>query len=231
MARSDWVPRKGADVALLMDAWKGMLGDSAKRAAFGWKDEDCAAVLLVLGAFLKARADYLAVNSTGNRLTKDVARVPAERAMRVFANASVRCNDRMTDADRLVLGIRRRDGGSRQPDPVDLVGFELCTVAGDHRVIADFRVEGSERRGKGRYYAVEGRYWVRALDEAPPRDANAAGWRSELCTATPWEVGLNGADAGKRVYVAMRWVNRSVGKDGGRRGKGLWSVIRGIILQ
>jgi hypothetical protein len=109
-----------------------------------------------------------------------------------------------------------------------LVGFRLRTVPSAHRVIGDFFIAGSEHRGKGPYHAVETRFWVRGLNEPAPLDADEVGWQSEADTASPWEHGFDGADAGKRLYVAMRWENESTGEDD--EGKGLWSEIQSIII-
>jgi hypothetical protein len=109
------------------------------------------------------------------------------------------------------------------------VEFSLRSDHGDHRVISEFHIAGSEHRGKGPYHAAEGRYWVRGLDEPAPLDAEEEGWRSMSSTATPWSKRFPGVDAGKRLYIAMRWENRSTGK-GGAHGKGPWSEIQSIII-
>jgi hypothetical protein len=91
-------------------------------------------------------------------------------------------------------------------------------------------VEFSLRTDPGDYHAAEGRYWIRALNEPAPLDANEEGWHSIAATATPWEKSFPGADAGKRLYIAMRWENESTGKEDGEKGKGPWSPIQSIII-
>jgi hypothetical protein len=49
----------------------------------------------------------------------------------------------MSDADKLILGIRPRDNTqTSKDDPADLVAFSLRTIPSDHRIIADFHIEG-----------------------------------------------------------------------------------------
>jgi hypothetical protein len=147
--------------------------------------------------------------------------------MRHFANAFVRYNDKMSDVDKLALGIRPRDtSNSPKPNPTDLVDFDVVTIPTDHRVIANFRIQGSSGHGKGTYHAAEIRYWVRDLTAPAPLDAEEDGWHSEADTRTPWQKTFPGTDAGKRLYVRMRWENSSTGE----QGKGPWSRMESLIV-
>jgi hypothetical protein len=101
-------------------------------------------------------------------------------------------------------------------------------VPSDHRIIADFHIAGQKSRGKGPYPAVEGRYWVRSLTAPAPLDANEEGWHSVADTASPWEQSFDGAEAGQRLYIIMRWENESTGQND--EGKGPWSPIETIII-
>jgi hypothetical protein len=60
---------------------------------------------------LTARATCETLDSTENRIAKDEAKGETVDAMRDFANASVRFNKKMSDADKLVYGIHRKDAG------------------------------------------------------------------------------------------------------------------------
>ncbi|MDR3303321.1 MAG: hypothetical protein LBS86_02810 [Treponema sp.] len=114
-------------------------------------------------------------------------------------------------------------------NPTDYVEFELKLDARNHLVSARFRVAGSRNWSKGHYHAVEVRYWIRAVSDPAPVDADAEGWSSEADSSSPWDKTFSGDDAGKRLWVAMRWENPSTGK-GAISGKGPWSGIIGTII-
>jgi hypothetical protein len=109
------------------------------------------------------------------------------------------------------------------------VAFILSLLPTDHRVIAQFRVAGSTKRGKGSYHGVEIRFWVLPLDASPPQTADDKGWRSEICTKTPWRHTFDADEIGKRLYIAMRWENESVASDE-EASKGPWSEIESVII-
>jgi hypothetical protein len=109
MAHSDWVPTKEQDLVDLIQKWIIVLTDTAKQTAFGWDSTECAEIANKLTAFLTARGVYETDNSTAHRLAKDEAKDEAVDAMRDFANASVRFNKKMSDEDKLVMGIRPAD--------------------------------------------------------------------------------------------------------------------------
>jgi hypothetical protein len=98
-------------------------------------------------------------------------------------------------------------------------------------VIGDYRIEGAAGRGKGDYHGVEIRIWILPLDAPAPVSPDHPGWISEVDTASPWKRAFTEADLGKRLYVAMRWENASVGKNlSETSGKGPWSVIQSVVI-
>jgi hypothetical protein len=111
------------------------------------------------------------------------------------------------------------------------VDFELSVLIEAHRLIAKFRIAGSEHRGKGDYHAAEIRIWVLPLDAPPPLTAEHPGWRSFAATATPWQHTFTEAELGQRLYICMRWENASTGNEGNDAdGKGPWSGIQTVII-
>jgi hypothetical protein len=230
MSKKDWIPRRELDLVDLIAQWIAALSNTAKQAAFGWDTDKCAFVLLKLEDFLNARREYKIHHTPGKWITKDDAKREAVKAMRSFNNSSVRFNQKMEEEDKLSLGVHESDTKpTPKPDPTDLVDVQFSTLPSDHHVIAKYRIAGSTKRGKGSYHAAEIRYWVQALDAAAPVGADYDGWRSVVNTASPWENVFPGADAGKRLYVIMRWTNAATrGKD--NRGKGPWSAITNIII-
>jgi hypothetical protein len=109
MAHSDWIPPREQDLVDLTDKWTAVLSDTAKQTAYGWNAEECEWAAGKIGDFTAARKAYEANKSPENLLVKDEARKAVVTVMRDFANAFVRFNKKMTDADRLVLGIHPRD--------------------------------------------------------------------------------------------------------------------------
>jgi hypothetical protein len=135
-----------------------------------------------------------------------------------------------TDEDLSALGLKPPDTThTPKPTPTDLVAFLLSLIPTDHTVVAAFHIAGSKRRGKGPYHGAEIRIWVLPLGAPPPPTADAAGWRSEVCTASPWEHSFEADEIGCRLYIAMRWENPSVSKDR-PPAKGPWSEIKTIII-
>jgi hypothetical protein len=229
---NDWLPKKEQDLADLITAWDECLNDTAKQTAFGWEAASCAAMLVSLGNFTGARAAYQADKTPEKRLDKDEKKEAAMESMRDFANSSIRFNKKMTDADRLALGLHPKDNThTPKPKPADHVTFVLRGDAQGHAVWADYRIAGGTGRGKGAYHGVEVRLWVLPLTESPPIGAGHPGWRSEVDTATPWHHDFTEAEVGMRLHITMRWENSSVGKgEDPESSKGPWCAIQSVVI-
>jgi hypothetical protein len=224
---SGWIPDREQDLVDLLAIWDETLNDSAKVTAYGWTSTECAKVKSKIGEFTAARAEYLADKSPTKRLAKDNAKEAIKAAMRYFADRFIRFNDKMTEEEKLAMGIHPKDTThTPKPDPTDLVEFELSTIPSDHRIIAKYHIAGHQSRGKGTYHAAEICYQVRPLTEAPPPNTEGDGWHSQADTASPWEKSFPD-DKGKCLYIAMRWENAATQGD---RGKGPWSAIESIVV-
>jgi hypothetical protein len=139
-------------------------------------------------------------------------------------------NHKITDIQYQALGLKVRENKhTPKPDPTDHVSIDLRIDGISHIVSAHYRITGSTHRSKRPYHGVEARIWVLAPDAPPPTTADFPGWQSEISTASPWSRTFKAQDLGKRLYIAMRWVNESVGNDG-KRGKGPWSEIQSILI-
>jgi hypothetical protein len=231
MARIDWLSIGEQDLVDLTERWAAALGDGAKQTAFGWDVEDCVAVLGKITLFTHGRAAYQGGKTPVRRLDKAEKMKATKKAMRDFANASIRYNDRMTDADKLDLGIHPQSAGVPRPKPRDHAAFVLRVDAQGHAVWADYRIDGAAGRGKGSYHGVEMRFRVLPLGEGAPVGADHPLWRSEGDTATPWRHDFSEAEVGMRLHVMMRWENASEGKSQDpESGKGPWSAVQSVVV-
>jgi hypothetical protein len=139
----------------------------------------------------------------------------------------------VTNEQRDAAGIpnhKKSGRGGAVADPTDHVEYEFIIDPVGRRIIVKFRILGSSHWGKGRYHSVEIRYWILPLDAPAPVDASAPGWQSDTDTASPWEITGGGEDSGKRIWIAMRWKNRSTGGKTQKNGRGPWSEIRGVVV-
>jgi hypothetical protein len=103
------MPHKLLDLHNLIGTWQSILMDTSKQTAFGWVAAVCAAVAMKIAEYSDAYAEYIADKTHEKRLAKDNKKKAMLAAMRAFANSSIRFNDKMTEADKLVMGIRPRD--------------------------------------------------------------------------------------------------------------------------
>jgi hypothetical protein len=226
-----WLSGKREEKLAMAFNWLQVLG--RKAAAWGVPDDVVNGPEGLAEAAREAAA-ALAVVLSAARTSVAVARCKAQ--MKTLAATMRRVKRRyftqppLSDEDVVSLGLKpRKAGKTPAPTPADHVAFLLSHIYSDHIVVAAFSISGGMTRGKGSYHGVEVRYWVLPLDARPPATADAPGWRSETWTASPWSHTFDAEDIGRRLYVAMRWVNRSNSKtaDGG---KGPWSAIRSIII-
>jgi hypothetical protein len=106
---ADWIPGKEPDRIELMKRWNEGLENPVYKTQFGWAGADCAAVTGKIEAALSSYNSYTADNSTARRIAKDRAMQEALRAIREFANSSIRYNKKMAAEYRIVFGIREAD--------------------------------------------------------------------------------------------------------------------------
>ncbi|MDR3325333.1 MAG: hypothetical protein LBS82_05045, partial [Spirochaetaceae bacterium] len=105
----DWIPNREQDLVDLLVFWDEALGNSEKRAAYGWSAPDCGAIVIKIAKFLEARTEYHNNKTKGNRLDKDAKKAILVAAMRDFANTSIRWNKKIPIQDRLNLGVGLKD--------------------------------------------------------------------------------------------------------------------------
>jgi hypothetical protein len=217
----DWIPGREQDLVDLMAKWNTWLGDAAKQTAFGWDTAECALVVSKIGAFLAAREAYEADKSPEKRLDKDEAKAAAVAAMRGFANTSVRFNTKMTEADKMVLGIRPKDATSTA-HPVPAVKPDLDAEPsgkGKHTVTAINPQTQSKKKPllvKGVAFACKVR--LPAEPKADPKDMPSL-FQAAAVKNFQWPE----ADYGKVADYAAAYEN-----EGGKRGP--WSGVASVII-
>jgi hypothetical protein len=198
----DWLPSRERDLADLCKKWQAGLADPAVKTAFGWDSADCAGTLGAVNAFLDALAAYNGDNSTKNRLIKDEARDAAKHAMRDFANAGIRYNKKMTDADRLDYGVRPGDHTptpSGRPETYPEAEVDTSVI---RQLTIRFWDSATKKRAKPA--GVHGAEIRWALRDTPP-SSEAELVNSDFDTASPFTLGFDEADRGRRVYFCLRW--------------------------
>jgi hypothetical protein len=225
-----WLPDKEADLLDLIKVWDRMLADTQNRTDYGWDATKCAKVQAAMDAFVTAVADYKDNDSTKNLKAKKAARKKAAAAMRSFARTDVRENDEMPDTVKEEMSVHVRDKvHTPKGQPTEFVEFVLDYILASHTITALYHILGRDSKGKGPYHGAEIRFWVLPVGAPPPPSGEHPGWRSEICTASPWTWTFDEAEFGMVVYVAMRWENPAVSKKH-PAAKGPWSVIQSMAI-
>jgi hypothetical protein len=228
------MPKKEADFVKLVGRWDEVLNDTAKVTAYGWDPILVAAVLSKINAFMDAYTAYEADKTALKRDTKVKKMKAVQAEMRTFARTSIRNNTKMTDEEKLDLGVHPETPGYHppKPKPTDYVTFTLVGDSRSHSARADYYITGSDSKSKAPYHGVEVLYWVQALDDPAPIASDHPGSSSMIDTATPWVKAFLTHDIGKRLYVMMRWENQSAGKKDAdpEASKGPWSGIQNMVI-
>jgi hypothetical protein len=204
--RDDWIPVQILLFVALCMKWKEGLENVANITAFGWLQTEIDKVLPKIIAFLTAQAAYEENNSSRNRLAKDDARDEAKRAMREFANTSIRYNPLMTPADRLVYGIRPADTSSTpvgEPESYPEAAADTSII---RQVTINYWDSVTKKRRKPHgIYGAEIRWAI--LDHQPTLKEELV--NSDFDTASPHTLQFDENQRGQRLYFALRWESTS----------------------
>ncbi|MDR1867120.1 MAG: hypothetical protein LBQ77_02495 [Treponema sp.] len=205
----------------MLKQWAAGLADTEQQSAFDWNEADCTATIARIMAFLNARAVYEINNSTQNRIAKDEAKVEAIRAMRDFANTSIRFNKKMKDEDKLVYGIRPADTKlTTHAPPTSQPSTEVLLTLNhyQHRVNAlSHGVRATSKPADA--YGV--RYAWQIGGGKPASGADLP--KTQFSRKTSYTVIFTEADKGKTVYYATCYEN-SKGQTGP------WSPVTEAII-
>jgi hypothetical protein len=127
------------------------------------------------------------------------------------------------DSDLEGMGFPRRPSARRTPAPVaaDPPGYEISPELG-HRLRVDFfPVETT--RGRAKPAGQQGVEIKWDYAEAASTENPEGFVHSEFATATPATLAFSGSEGGRKVYLALRWVNT-------RGQKGPWSIAETIVV-
>jgi hypothetical protein len=204
-----------------MNKWDLWLSDTAKTTAFGWDTAACTQVLLKIGNFTQARSDYEAAKTPENRLAKDEAKEEVVDAMRDFANKFIRFNDKMTDADKLHMGVHPKDTThTTHPAPVSQPDTVVDNTVNhyEHRLRAlDHETRGAAKPADA--YGVC--YAWQVGGEKPASGADLP--KSKFTRKTTHVVTHTEADKGKTAYYAACYENS-------KGDQGPWSPVEDAVI-
>ncbi|MDR0376910.1 MAG: hypothetical protein LBH70_03865 [Spirochaetaceae bacterium] len=218
---ADWIPKKEQDFVDLCHKWAAVFADTAQTAAFGWDQAECTDIGGKITAFLSARSAYEVDNSSAKRLSKDEAKKETIRAMRDFANSSIRFNKKIDDPAKLVMGIHPKDATptihgppASQPDTV----VENSSNHYEHKVKAINHETGDAGKPADAYGV---RYAWQVGGEKPASGADLGKMKFNRKTALI--ITHTEADKGKPAYYATCYEN-------GKGDTGPWSPVEEAFI-
>jgi hypothetical protein len=218
---SDWLPSKEADLRKLMGHWSDVLNDTAKTTAYGWAPTLVAPMLSKINSFEDACVAYDDDKTPGNRLTKAGETKAVKVAAREFANTSIRFNTKMTDAQKLELGIRPKDTiPSHHPAPAVIPEIDAMPSGRRQHTVTAINPETKDRKRPELVKGVAFAYKLRQPDE--PK-SNAKDMPSVFQVKAVRVFEWDAEDVGKVADYAVAYEN-----DGAARGK--WSEVSSVIV-
>lgn len=193
-----------------------MLGAEKNIALYEWKQQECTEVVQKIDGFATAFYLYSSNDSSKNSIAKKKAKDDVRRAMRNFANTSIRFNKAVDDTMKQLLGIKIKDSvptnhprPSSQPDTL----VETTANRFEHRLKAMNR-EGRDINKPHDAYGV--RYAWQVGGESPVTGADLP--KGKFSRKTTLVVTYTEADKGKQVWYASCYENAK--GDGGP-----WSAL------
>ncbi len=201
---ADYIPQNDAE----FDVWQKNFATYAadKKGELGLMDTDLAPLTAAqtawtagYGAHGTAQAAALSACTA-----KDGARAAYEAVLRPLV-ARLQLSATTTDAHRAGLRVTIRSktrAAAGVPDTRPVAEIDASTP---RRHVVDFRDEGATRKAKPA--GVMGAEVWRSVGDAPPADPTACQFLA-LDTETPYVADYAGAQAGKRAFYYLRWVNK-----------------------
>ena len=214
-AMPDYIPQSDAD----FNVWQGNLIDIVEPNLTEWgiPVDELAGLKTKqsVWAVVYPKASNKQNRTAADVLTKDTAFADFEKSIRAFVAQWLTSNSKVTDSDRLRMGLTVKSG-TRTAAPVPSsapVGTVDFSVRLQHTI--NFSDEASPR-SKAKPAGVHGcEIWMKVDGDAPKEAAELAYLATD--TATPYVNTFEGKLAGKTVYYWLRWVNS-------RGERGPWST-------
>ncbi|MDR3309361.1 MAG: hypothetical protein LBS80_05350, partial [Tannerella sp.] len=166
------------------------------------------------------RAEDPATRTSGSVLSKNESRNIFEKALRPFLKAWVAYNTKVTDEDRINMGLTvHKSHHSLVPVPATPPSAIIFLPAAGI-VQIHFRDQDSDSKAKPP--GVHGCEIAWAALDSEPEDWTDLN-HSSFNTRTPINLVFSGRQRGKTLYFALRWENT-------RGLKGPWSIIQNAII-
>lgn len=201
---ADYIPQNDAE----FDVWQKNFAAYAadKKAELGLVDTDLAPLTAAQTAWSGGYAAHVSAQAAAQSActAKDGARAAYEAVLRALV-ARLQLSATTTDAHRAGLRITIRSKtrtAAGVPDTRPVAEIDASTP---RRHVVDFRDEGATRKAKPA--GVMGAEVWRSVGDAPPADPGQCQFLA-LDTETPYVADYAGAQAGKRAFYYLRWVNK-----------------------
>ncbi|MDR2119812.1 MAG: hypothetical protein LBP64_02905 [Tannerella sp.] len=155
---------------------------------------------------------------------KNAARELYEPMIRQLCNMLIG-NPNVTDADLESMSVYGRRQGKHYPHvpiPTDVPDFRIEQALG-HRLLVHYHAHDHESESSvAKPHGVHGVELIHSILDTPPASYSDL-TKSAFDTASPYTFTFDLPDAGKTLYVALRWENT-------RGEKGPWSDIQAAVI-
>lgn len=224
MKKKDYIPAKDAE----FDIWQDNLDTIATTNKIAW--DILPQALIDLNVFKVKWDTTWAVAKTKETRTstqvkaKNIARKEYKTALRSFVQQWIQNNPKVTDADKISMGIKPKDG-SKTPVPVPASIPQLDLLSGNGNSIKSFFRQAPDETGtssRGKPAGVA--YCEVAFVVSPTTPVNEGDFTDRKNpTRSPFVIKSDFTQAGKRMYAMARWVNTK-----GQTGQ--WSTIQSTVI-
>lgn len=217
----DYVPKADAD----FDNWQSRLISDVKKNAKTWliSEED---LTPIYGLQLRWTDIFAITSNKQNRTSADVqlkkeVREDLEKAIRQMVRQWLANNSRVTDADRIRMGLTVKTG-TRTPaavpdsSPMGVIDF---SVRQQHSI--EFFDEASAH-SNAKPEGVHGCEIFVKIDGDAPKSVDEMTYLG-TCTASPFVAKYDGTKSGKTAWYWLRWINS-------RGEAGPWSVAISAMI-
>ena len=217
----DYVPKADAD----FDNWQSRLISDVKKNAKTWliSEED---LTPIYGLQLRWTDIFAITSNKQNRTSADVqlkkeVREDLEKAIRQMVRQWLANNSRVTDADRIRMGLTVKTG-TRTPaavpasSPMGIIDF---SVRLQHSI--EFFDEASAH-SNAKPIGVHGCEIFVKVDGEAPKSVDEMTYLG-TCTASPFVAKYDGTKSGKTAWYWLRWINS-------RAEAGPWSVVVSAMI-